>query len=142
MPHFPATSYWKILETDEAWSGGGFQVQRHEQIKKVRLRLYKHGASANTEKLKAGIYHDALLTRPVAESSWSYLRDITIAGDYVRTWFRFDFADQWLIAGQTYFIGVTASGYTRNALAHYLALRFLGDSVEMDIFSDRKVSYL
>lgn len=141
MAHFPNPSYWKVLETDESWNGGGVRVQRNEQIRYIRILIYKHGAHASTEKLKIGLYHDAALTRVHALSEWSYIADIEDVPDYWRGWLRFDFAREWLVAAQTYYIGVTVNGYTRNALTHYNAAMYEGNSLRFEIFSERKVSY-
>ncbi len=119
---FADTQRIKVIETGELVACGGVSIAAHMEVAYMRAVLYKHGALAGTEKLRAKLFTDAALTKVHAASAWLTVSDISGLGTYWIGWGRLDFDREHWNKNQTLYAGVETTGYTRNGDTSYLGL--------------------
>ncbi len=118
---FPNTLKVKVIETSEVVQLGGVQAAQHLDLKYLQLVIYVHGTMAGTEKLRARVFPDqAMACAALATSSYSQIASITNLGTHWIGRLRFDFNGEPLNKNTRYWIGLDASGYTRNADTLYI----------------------
>lgn len=129
---FPQTQYFKTFEDAEIFLCGGISGHDDQQLAQIIFTLYKHGAHAGTERIRAKIYHDAALTKLYATGDWFDLVDLVndpSEGEVLSTYWRgrvgLNFSGKpWLDSQSTYYIAAEIDGYARSLNAFYMALMY------------------
>ena len=125
---FKDTGLYKVMETSEVVSALGFTVANNQQLSQVVATLYKHGAHAGTENIRANLYADFDLTKKIATGTLFPIDSVPNMGTYWRGQIGLTFPTRpWLKSGNTYYIGIETTGYTRNASAYYLSFEMNDD---------------
>ena len=123
VTQFPNRQRFAILDTDSTTWLGGFQSDRHIELKWIRLRLYKEGTLAGSERLRLNIYSRSDLDGLVAQSDWVDVGDV--AEVVPSKWYglvRFDYAREFINLATTYHLGIETENYTLNGHTLYIGI--------------------
>jgi hypothetical protein len=121
---FPSKLFFKVLETGEQAVVAGFTAPSSFELAGMTPTVYRLGALAGSEALSLSLYHDKAMTKLYRAGSSVQLSGLSgfATGDAWIGRVLLPFSNVQIESGETYYVAMQSSGYTRSGLAFYLAL--------------------
>lgn len=124
LAQFPDEQEYGILsgEAGASWLGG-MTMPVDTELAALKIRLFKVGTPAGSERIRLGLYSRSDLKGAIALSEWVDLSDLAdpLPANYMALVpFLFDRIP--LRSGSTYHVGAITENYTRSAFTFYLAI--------------------